>query len=75
MKAQGKDLLARLDDHFDRGHDRFLNKGTNGRWKDVLTGEDIARYERLAAERLPAGARAWIEGGRLAAGDPAASAD
>lgn len=75
MKAQGHDLLAKLDTHFDKGSDRFLNKGTNGRWKDVLTPEDVGRYERLAAERLPAGARAWIEGGRLAAGDPRASAD
>ena len=75
MKAQGAQLLKKIEEHFDRGHDRFLNKGTNGRWKDVLSADDVARYERLAAERLPDGARAWIEGGRLAAGDPRASAD
>jgi len=75
MKAQGKDLLAKLDQHFDRGHDRFLNKGVNGRWKDVLTAEDVGRYEALAATRLPDGARAWIGSGRLVAGDPRTSAD
>ena len=75
MKAQGAQLLEKLDQHFDRGYDRFLNKGTNGRWKDVLTAEDVGRYERLAAERLPPGARAWIEAGRLAAGDPRTLAD
>ena len=75
MKAQGAELLKKIEEHFDKGHERFLNKGTNGRWKDVLTAEDVARYQRLADERLSEGARAWIAGGRLAAGDPRASAD
>jgi aryl sulfotransferase len=75
MKAQGRDLLAKLDDHFDTGAERFINKGTNGRWKDVLTDDDVARYLRLAEARLPPGARAWIEGGRLVAGDPVGSPD
>jgi hypothetical protein len=52
-----------------------IYKGTNGRWRGVLTDDDVGRYLKLAAERLPAGARAWIEGGRLKAGDPRASAD
>jgi aryl sulfotransferase len=75
MKAQGPELLKKIEEHFDRGSDRFLNKGTNGRWKDILTADDVDRYQRLAGERLPPGARAWIGGGRLSAGDPRVSVD
>ena len=30
---------------FKNGGTTFINKGTNGRWRDVLTPDDIARYE------------------------------
>jgi len=75
MKAHGADLLPTVQIMFDRGHDRFLNKGTNGRWKDVLTNEDLARFDALAHAKFTPAARAWIEGGRLAAGEPTALPD
>lgn len=75
MKSQGADLLPALNMVFDRGHDRFLNKGTNGRWKDSLTNEDLSRFDRLAHAKFTPSARAWIEGGRLAAGDPVGLGD
>ncbi|WP_293907117.1 sulfotransferase domain-containing protein [Phenylobacterium sp.] len=70
MKAQGADLLPALPMVFDRGHDRFLNKGVNGRWKAALTDADLARFDALATATFTPSARAWIQGGRLAAGDP-----
>ncbi|HEX5777140.1 MAG TPA: sulfotransferase domain-containing protein [Caulobacteraceae bacterium] len=75
MKKQGHDLLPQLDHAFDRGHDRFLNKGTNGRWKDFLTADDLARYDALASRKLSGSAAAWITHGRLGAGDPASLPD
>jgi aryl sulfotransferase len=75
MKAQGVDLLPTVQQMFQGGSQRFLNKGTNGRWKDVLTGEDLSRFETLARTRWPDAARAWIEGGRRVAGDPVALPD
>jgi aryl sulfotransferase len=75
MKAQGAALLPTVEVMFDRGHDRFLNKGTNGRWKDTLTEADLARFDRLSATWFTPTARAWIEGGRRVAGDPATLAD
>jgi aryl sulfotransferase len=51
----------------------FFFKGTNGRWRDVLSSEDLALYEQAAA-RLDPGLRSWLEGGSLAAGDPQARA-
>ena len=46
---------------------RFLYKGTNGRWRDVLTDDDLAMYVEAAATLDPA-LRRWLEGGRHAAG-------
>ena len=43
----------------------FFHKGTNGRWRDVLSDEDIARYEAYAAAQLTADAARWLETGRL----------
>jgi aryl sulfotransferase len=51
------------------GSDRFFYKGTNGRWREVMTAEDIALYEQVAARMTP-GLASWIERGRSGAGDP-----
>jgi aryl sulfotransferase len=50
---------------FEGGIDRFLFKGTNGRWRGVLTDDDLALYDEAAASLDP-GLRAWLEGGRAA---------
>ena len=47
----------------------FFFKGTNGRWRDVLTEGDLALYDD-AVSVLDPGLRSWLEGGRLVAGDP-----
>jgi aryl sulfotransferase len=52
---------------FEGGVTRFLYKGTNGRWRDVLTADDVALYEQAAATLEPT-LRRWLEGGRDAAG-------
>ena len=50
---------------FEGGADRFFFKGTNGRWHDVLTDDDLALYEAAAATLDPT-LRQWLEGGRHA---------
>jgi aryl sulfotransferase len=70
MKADGKALLPGVQAMFDRGHERFLNKGTNERWRGVLNPNDLARYAALVTKKLTPAAAAWIERGRLCAGDP-----
>jgi aryl sulfotransferase len=47
---------------FEGGAGRFFHKGTNGRWRDVLTERDLALYEAAAAELDPE-LRAWLEAG------------
>jgi aryl sulfotransferase len=70
MKRDGDSLLARAHDLWEGGPNRFLNKGTNGRWHDCVAAEDLARYQaKVAAEVSPTLAR-WLEHGRRVAGDP-----
>ena len=42
------------------GASTFINKGTNGRWRDVLTAEDIARYEATAERELGTECARWL---------------
>jgi len=53
---------------FEGGARSFLFKGTNGRWRDVLTPDEIVAYERRTAEVLPPAAASWLERGRAAGG-------
>ncbi|MDB5480612.1 MAG: sulfotransferase [Caulobacteraceae bacterium] len=55
---------------FSEGAARFFNKGVNGRWRDVLTYEDLALYDPKVREKFSPGLAAWIEGGRRGAGEP-----
>lgn len=61
--AQGREDPAAMI--FEGGVGRFLYKGTNGRWRDVLTEDDLAQYEQ-AASTLDPSLRIWLEGGRHA---------
>ena len=66
MRAEAKTSGADSDPAamvFEGGIDRFLFKGTNGRWREVLTDDDQALYDEAAASLDPE-LRAWLEGGR-----------
>ncbi|HEY2444959.1 MAG TPA: sulfotransferase domain-containing protein [Rhizomicrobium sp.] len=47
------------------GAQTFMHKGTNGRWRDVLTAEDIRRYEEMAREKLGESCARWLATGHL----------
>jgi aryl sulfotransferase len=47
------------------GAQTFMNKGTNGRWHDVLTAEDNARYEAMAREKLGDSCARWLATGTM----------
>ncbi len=42
------------------GAKTFVYKGTNGRWRDVLTEEDSVHYEALAVEKLGPDCARWL---------------
>jgi len=48
------------------GAQTFFNKGTNGRWKDLLSADELALYEAKAAQVLTPDCQAWLEQGRVA---------
>ncbi len=52
---------------FEGGATVFINKGVNGRWRDVLTYDDIADYEQKAREELGDECAAWLARGFAAA--------
>lgn len=58
--------------HFNewRSNGDFFRSARCGGWRDILTAENLALYERVTAERLEPRLKAWLEGGRAAAGDP-----
>ncbi len=62
MKARGDEIGTFWN--FEGGAQSFLFKGTNGRWKDVLTEAELAAYERKVGEILPPEAATWLERGR-----------
>ena len=48
------------------GVDTFFYKGTNGRWKDILTSADLALYETAVVRNLTSDCAQWLEKGRIA---------
>jgi len=75
MKRHGAKWMPNAERGFVGGHETFLHKGTNDRWRDVLSADELALYEaRVARETSPALAR-WLESGRLIAGDPETTPD
>ncbi|MGZ4794331.1 MAG: sulfotransferase domain-containing protein [Acidimicrobiia bacterium] len=61
MKARAEEI-APFEEHFVGGADTFLYKGTNGRWRDVLTADELARYDAVIAQRLEPDCARWLAG-------------
>jgi aryl sulfotransferase len=45
------------------GAGTFFYKGTNGRWKDVLSAEELALYDEAMRMTLPPDCAKWLEQG------------
>ena len=69
MKRNAEVLLPMAQALWDDGGQRFLHKGTNGRWRDVVRSGDLARYEARVAAEFPPALADWIANGRCG-GDP-----
>ncbi|MBN1580296.1 MAG: sulfotransferase domain-containing protein [Anaerolineae bacterium] len=66
MKANAENVVPDGGSFLTGGARRFLNKGTNGRWKGVLTQEELALYEEKTKKELGPDSRKWIELGMQA---------
>jgi aryl sulfotransferase len=67
MRARGNEI-APFEFVFEGGTESFLYKGTNGRWRDVLTEDELSQYHRRVSELLPVDAAQWLEHGSVAIG-------
>lgn len=63
MKANATKSVPLGGAFWEGGAQTFVNKGTNGRWRDILTAEDCERYERTAREQLGAACAHWLATG------------
>ncbi len=63
MKANANEMFPGMP--FVEGGRTFINKGTNGRWRDVLSPEEIREYEARAIAELGPDCAEWLATGRL----------
>jgi aryl sulfotransferase len=60
MKANATGSVPLGGAFWDGGAETFIHRGTNGRWRDVLTAADVAAYEHRARAELGAQCAAWL---------------
>ena len=63
MKKRGQDYVPRGGETWKGGVDTFLHKGTNGRWRDVLSAAELSLYDDACARSLSEDCRLWLENG------------
>lgn len=50
---------------WDAGAEVFIHKGVNGRWRDLLSTEQVAAYEARAESELGAECARWLATGAM----------
>jgi len=63
MKAHAEKSAPLGGIFWDGGAQAFINKGTNGRWRDVLPAADSRAYEERAVKELGAECAHWLATG------------
>lgn len=63
MKAHAEDAAPLGGVVWEGGAATFINKGVNGRWRDLLSAQDCARYEAKAVAELGPDCAAWLASG------------
>jgi aryl sulfotransferase len=65
MKANATATVPLGGAFWDGGAQTFINKGVNGRWREVLSPEETATYEQRAVAELGAPCARWLTSGAL----------
>ena len=63
MKTHGAELMPRSQMILKGGADSFFHKGTNGRWREVLSIDELKLYDAAAERELTPDCRRWLENG------------
>jgi aryl sulfotransferase len=61
MKKHSEELMPQLKMLLTGGGDSFFHKGTNGRWRDVLSHDELRLYDAAADRELSTDCRRWLE--------------
>lgn len=67
MKSNAERIVPTAKKIWEGGARTFINKGTNRRWMEVLTAEDLDLYRAAVARVLSPDCALWLENGRLGA--------
>jgi aryl sulfotransferase len=65
MKRQGELYAPGGGVFWKGGASTFLNKGTNGRWRDVFSDDELALYDAACDRALSPDCRKWLEEGGI----------
>ncbi len=65
MKSHAERIAPGGGMFWEGGGTTFINRGTNGRWRDLLTKADIEAYERRARDELGEACAHWLATGEL----------
>jgi len=63
MRNSGETYAPRGGATWKGGTKTFMNKGTNGRWRDVFSPTELALYDAACDRTLSPDCRAWLENG------------
>ncbi len=63
MKRQGERYAPGGGAHWKGGADTFLHRGTNGRWREILSDAELTLYDAACERALTPDCRAWLEQG------------
>jgi aryl sulfotransferase len=71
MKKNADDVLGQAKAFWQGGGQRFLHRGTNGRWREVLDDKELGEYAAMVERTLTPECARWLEEGRTALVDAA----
>ncbi len=63
MKSQAEFYAPGAGSFWKGGAKTFLHKGTNGRWRDILSDAELALYDAACERALTPECRRWLENG------------
>jgi aryl sulfotransferase len=65
MKKNAVATIPNKGASFKGGVKAFINKGTNGTWKDILSQEESKKYEKMAVDKLGPACAHWLSTGEF----------
>jgi aryl sulfotransferase len=65
MQQKAEQVMGDVSGIWNGGAKTFMHKGTNGRWRDVLTEDDLLLYDDAVKRNLSPDCAFWLENGAV----------